>query len=150
MLLSRRTKAGLASVALVGTLGAAALVAGGSMNSAEEAELSSAEIVALRFPEDLVDAASPAAASGAAAAGDAASTRSSGNRRATISADESSASSAEFMLPPATRAAAPSVPTSATDASPAFVLLESSMLHPFARPGNYSQTGLNLWLTKGH
>jgi len=62
MLLSRRTKAGLASVALLGSLVAAALVAGGSMNSAEEAELSSAEIVALRFPEDLVDAASPAAA----------------------------------------------------------------------------------------
>src|SRR5260370_24861140 len=62
MLLSRRTKAGLASVALVGTLGAAALVAGGSMNSAEEAGPSSAEIVALRFPEDLVDPASPAAA----------------------------------------------------------------------------------------
>jgi hypothetical protein len=66
MLLSRRTKAGLASFALVGTLGAAALVAGGSMNSAEEAELSSAEIVALRFPEELVDAASPAAPDAAA------------------------------------------------------------------------------------
>jgi hypothetical protein len=68
MLLSRRTKAGLASVALVGTLGAAALIAGGSMNSAADAELSSAEIVALRFPEELVDAASPAAAAPDAAA----------------------------------------------------------------------------------
>jgi len=67
-MLSRRTKAGLASVALVGTLGAAALIAGGSMNSAEEAELSSAEIVALRFPEELVDTASPAAAAPDAAA----------------------------------------------------------------------------------
>lgn len=68
MLLSRRTKAGLASAALLGSLVAAALVAGGSMNSAEEAELSSAEIVALRFPEDLVDAALPAAAAPDAAA----------------------------------------------------------------------------------
>jgi hypothetical protein len=66
MLLSRRTKAGLASVALLGSLGAATLVVGGSMNSAEEAELSSAEIVALRFPEDLEDAVSPAGAEVAA------------------------------------------------------------------------------------
>jgi len=66
MLLSRRTKAGLASAALVGALGAATLVVGGSMNSAEEAELSSAEIVALRFPEDLEDAALSAAPDAAA------------------------------------------------------------------------------------
>jgi hypothetical protein len=41
MLLSRRTKAGLASLALLASLGVAMLVVGGSMNSAEEAELSS-------------------------------------------------------------------------------------------------------------
>src|SRR5260370_34679936 len=66
MLLSRRTKAGLASAALVGVLGAATLVVGGGMNAAEEAELSSAEIVALRFPEDLEDAALSAAPDAAA------------------------------------------------------------------------------------
>ena len=66
MLLSRRTKAGLASAALLGSLGATTLVVGGSMNSAEEAELSSAEIVALRFPEDLEDAALSAAPDAAA------------------------------------------------------------------------------------
>src|SRR5258708_30161111 len=66
MLLSRRTKAGLGAGGVVGGLGGGALVVGGSMNSAEEAELSSAEIVALRFPEDLEDAALSAAPDAAA------------------------------------------------------------------------------------
>ena len=57
---SKRMKAGLASLALLGALGAAALVAGGSMNPAEDPQLSPAEIVALRFPGDLENATSPA------------------------------------------------------------------------------------------
>src|ERR1700680_89629 len=57
---SKRMKAGLASLSLRGGLGAPAVVAGGSMNPADDPQLSPAEIVALRFPGDLEDATSPA------------------------------------------------------------------------------------------
>src|SRR5207302_8329986 len=67
MLLSKRTKAGLACLALFGAVGAAALISGGSAQSVEEAELSAAEIVALRFPSEL-EAAAPLQADADAAA----------------------------------------------------------------------------------
>jgi hypothetical protein len=62
-----KAKGGLACLALLGAVGTMAVVSGGSTGSTEDPELSSAEIVALRFPEELVDAASPAAAPDAAA-----------------------------------------------------------------------------------
>ena len=59
MRFSKKAKAGSACLALLGMIGAAALVSGGSAGSVEDPELSSAAIVALRFPEDLEDATSP-------------------------------------------------------------------------------------------
>src|SRR5262249_42120728 len=56
MRLSRKPKGGLACLALIGTIGAAALVSGGSISSVEDPELSPAEIVALRFPEEIEEA----------------------------------------------------------------------------------------------
>jgi hypothetical protein len=50
-LVSKKTKAGLVCLALVGAAGAA-LVSGGSMSPGKEAELSSAEVIALRFPSE--------------------------------------------------------------------------------------------------
>jgi hypothetical protein len=59
MLLSRRTKAGLACLALIGAIGTAALISGGSARSVDDPELSAAEIVALRFPSEAEEAAPP-------------------------------------------------------------------------------------------
>jgi hypothetical protein len=56
-LFSKKTKAGLACLALIGAAGAA-LVSGGSVSPGKESELSSAEIVALRFPSDFEELAS--------------------------------------------------------------------------------------------
>jgi hypothetical protein len=58
MRLSRKAKGGLACLALIGAIGAAALVSGGSARSVEDSELSPAEIVALRFPEEIEEAVS--------------------------------------------------------------------------------------------
>jgi hypothetical protein len=58
MRLSRKAKGGLACLALIGAVGAAALVSGGSASSVEDPGLSPAEIVALRFPEDIEEAVS--------------------------------------------------------------------------------------------
>ena len=59
MLVSRKTKAALACLTLLGAVATAAFVSGGSASWGEDPELSSAEIVALRFPEELEEA-SPA------------------------------------------------------------------------------------------
>jgi hypothetical protein len=56
MRLSGKAKGGLACLALIGGMGVAALVSGGSARSVEDPELSPAEIVALRFPEEIEEA----------------------------------------------------------------------------------------------
>jgi hypothetical protein len=66
MRLSRKAKGGLACLALIGAIGAAALVSGGSASSVEDPELSPAEIVALRFPEEIEEAISSAPSESAA------------------------------------------------------------------------------------
>jgi hypothetical protein len=66
MRLSRKAKGGLACLALIGAIGAAALVSGGSARSVEDPELSPAEIVALRFPEEIEEAVSAAPSESAA------------------------------------------------------------------------------------
>ncbi len=64
---SKTAKGGLACLALIGAIGTAALVSGGSARSVDDPELSSAEIVALRFPSDWEEMASPAQADPSAA-----------------------------------------------------------------------------------
>jgi len=56
MRLSRKAKGGLACLALIELIGVAALVSGWSASSVEDPELSPAEIVALRFPEEIEEA----------------------------------------------------------------------------------------------
>jgi hypothetical protein len=58
-LFSRKAKAGLACLALIGAVGTAALVSGGSASPGEDPELSPTEIVTLRFPSGFEESASP-------------------------------------------------------------------------------------------
>jgi hypothetical protein len=66
MRLSGKAKGGLACLALIGGIGVAALVSGGSARSVEDPELSPAEVVALRFPEEIEEAISAAPSESAA------------------------------------------------------------------------------------